>query len=252
MMDRGKFLYDKREEKGLSVPELAKILNVSEWKIERWEEGELPDSEHLLRLSSILGVSVEEILCGESADATGYGCAQDESDGYENRDSFGRDTYREEEGGNTTVTGDSVNAVGIQQSGKNGYTASERTFGYFVFTVFVAVVVILLAVQFFGWITRPREITLDNYKDYIEIDVVPTRNFNCDEHILRITAKQDVSGLDITLNVTFHDFLKGDYSETVTLSGDLAEGGTLEKTVKLPFFSFDSGYEVESVTGGLS
>ena len=238
MMDRGKFLCDKREQKGLSVSELAKMLNVSEWRVERWEEGEMPDSEHLLLLSSILDVPVEDILRGGSASEQQQGYAQEA-------------TEEGESGGWSVHGGDAVNEADIKPSGRNGYSAAERTFGYLIFTVFVAVIVIQLALQFFGWVNRPREIALENYNDYIEIDVVPTRNFNCDEHILRITAKQDVSGLDITVTVTFHDFLKGDYSETVTLSGDLAEGGTLEKTVKLPFFSFDSGYEVVSVTGGL-
>lgn len=237
-MDRGKFLCDKREQKGLSVSELAKMLNVSEWRVERWEEGEMPDSEHLLLLSSILDVPVEDILRGGSASEQQQGYAQEA-------------TEEGESGGWSVHGGDAVNEADIKPSGRNGYSAAERTFGYLIFTVFVAVIVIQLALQFFGWVNRPREIALENYNDYIEIDVVPTRNFNCDEHILRITAKQDVSGLDITVTVTFHDFLKGDYSETVTLSGDLAEGGTLEKTVKLPFFSFDSGYEVVSVTGGL-
>ena len=43
-MKRGEILTQKRKEKGLSVADLAKELNVSEWKIERWEAGELPDS----------------------------------------------------------------------------------------------------------------------------------------------------------------------------------------------------------------
>lgn len=239
MMDRGRFLCDKREQKGLSVSELAKMLNVSEWRVERWEEGEMPDSEHLLLLSSILDVPVEDILRGGSASEQPQGYAQEA-------------TEEGESGGRSVHGGDAVNEADIKPSGRNGYSAAERKFGYLIFTVFVAVIVIQLALQFFGWVNRPREITLENYNDYIEIDVVPTRNFNCDEHILRITAKEDVEGLDITVNVTFHDFLQGDYSETVSLCGNLVKGGKLEKTVKLPFFSFDSGYEVVSVTGGLS
>ncbi len=238
-MDRGNFLRDRREHKGLSVSELAKMLNISEWKVERWEDGETPDSEHLLLLSSILGVSVEDILRG--------GGATEQSQGYAQKESVERESDDQ-----TLRSGDPVNEIDIKPSGRNGYSAAERKFGYLVFTVFVAVIVIQLAIQFFGWVNRPREITLENYNDYIEIDLVPTRNFNCDEHILRITAKEDVKGLDITVNVAFHDFLQGDYSETVSLSGNLVEGGKLEQTVKLPFFSFDSGYEVVSVTGGLS
>lgn len=248
-MDRGKFLYDRREEKGLSVGELAKMLNVSEWTVERWEDGELPDSEHLLRLASILGVSVEDILCG--------GCGQQFEDGGRHQgyaeDAYGYDGGTDEnENRDTAFVGDKENEVVVTQSGYDGYSAAERRAGYLLFVVFTAIVVVLLALQLSGWITRPREITTENYKDHIEIDVVPTRNYNCDEYILRVTAKQKVDAFCITLKVTFHDFLQGDHSETVELSGNLAEDGKLETKVKIPFFTFSYNYEVLSVKGGLS
>lgn len=61
-MKRGELIATKRKEKGLSVPDLAQKLNISEEDIELWEIGELPESEYLLPLSSLLGVSVEEIF----------------------------------------------------------------------------------------------------------------------------------------------------------------------------------------------
>lgn len=66
-MNTGDYLSTKRAEKGLSVSGLAEKLNISEEEVRKWEDGELPDSEHLLALSALLGVSVEDILRGGDA-----------------------------------------------------------------------------------------------------------------------------------------------------------------------------------------
>lgn len=71
-MKRGELLSDKRIEKGLSVSALAQKLGVSAAEVERWEAGELPESGHLLALSALLDISVEDILRGgEEADEAG-------------------------------------------------------------------------------------------------------------------------------------------------------------------------------------
>ena len=66
-MKRGELLSDQRIKKGLSVSALAQTLGVSEAEIERWEAGELPGSEYLLRLSELLEIPVEDILRGGDA-----------------------------------------------------------------------------------------------------------------------------------------------------------------------------------------
>ena len=63
-MKRGELLSDKRIEKGFSVSALAQELGVPAEEVERWEAGELPDSEHLLALSGLLDIPVEDILRG--------------------------------------------------------------------------------------------------------------------------------------------------------------------------------------------
>lgn len=45
-MNTGDYLSTKRAEKGLSVSVLAEKLNISEEEVRKWEDGELPDSEH--------------------------------------------------------------------------------------------------------------------------------------------------------------------------------------------------------------
>lgn len=75
-MKRGELLSDKRIEKGFSVSALAQELGVPAEEVERWEAGELPDSEHLLALSGLLEISVEDILRGgDNADGGQIGVA---------------------------------------------------------------------------------------------------------------------------------------------------------------------------------
>ena len=56
-----------REEKGLSQAELAEQLFVSSQAVSKWENGRgLPDISLLEPLGKALGVSVSELLCGET------------------------------------------------------------------------------------------------------------------------------------------------------------------------------------------
>lgn len=62
----GAFIAQVRRDKALTQKELAKMLNVSDKAISRWETGKgYPDIELLPLISSTLGVSVNEILNGE-------------------------------------------------------------------------------------------------------------------------------------------------------------------------------------------
>ena len=52
-----------RKEKGLSQEELADKLSVSRQAISKWERGEsLPDTDNLIRLAKLYGVSIDEIV----------------------------------------------------------------------------------------------------------------------------------------------------------------------------------------------
>lgn len=62
----GNFIFELRTEKGLSQSELGKILGVSNKAVSKWETGEAkPRSGKLALLAETLGVTVEELLCGE-------------------------------------------------------------------------------------------------------------------------------------------------------------------------------------------
>lgn len=66
MNEFGNFLYSLRKEKGLTQLELAKLLNVTNKAVSKWETGDaMPETSLLLPLSNILNVTVDELLQGK-------------------------------------------------------------------------------------------------------------------------------------------------------------------------------------------
>ncbi|MBR6528966.1 MAG: helix-turn-helix transcriptional regulator [Firmicutes bacterium] len=62
----GKYIADKRKEKGLTQSQLAENLNVGEKSVSKWERGVcLPDVSKYQDLCKILGVSLNEFFAGE-------------------------------------------------------------------------------------------------------------------------------------------------------------------------------------------
>ena len=66
----GYFIAALRTEKGLSQSELGAMLGVTNKAVSRWETGRgYPDTALLLKLSEILGITVDELLKGELSSA---------------------------------------------------------------------------------------------------------------------------------------------------------------------------------------
>lgn len=62
----GKFIANLRKEKNLTQEDLADKLNITSKSISRWENGRtLPDISLMQDLCQILGVTVDELICGE-------------------------------------------------------------------------------------------------------------------------------------------------------------------------------------------
>ena len=286
-MKRGELLSDKRIEKGFSVSVLAQKLGVAEADVERWEAGELPDSKHLLALSALLDIPVEDILQGGIAAEEGEGDAPKDDAGAMLRANTGE---RDAGGTNNSVGGipreeaalpaaakksparesyyeklhkkirysDDPSSPDYQVGGSsyNGYLDKERKFGYIVFAVFLAVLALTYAVQLVAWLTRPREVTMENYRDFLEIAVEATGGLYND-YVISVTAKKEVSDLRITIQVRFgYNFIYDDHEgffETVTIAADLlSEGETAEETVHFSGKAVNRGTEVLSVEGGLA
>ena len=62
----GKFIAECRKKQNLTQAQLAEKLNVTDRAISKWETGKaMPDSNIMLELCNILGINVNELLCGE-------------------------------------------------------------------------------------------------------------------------------------------------------------------------------------------
>lgn len=268
-MNTDDYLSTKRAEKGLSVSGLAEKLNISEDEVRKWEDGELPDSEHLLALSALLGVSVEDILRGGDAHRDEESEQQEPVNSSHSEDlqtsqaEFDEPAISEDNAyrGNECGSSQSGNYIrsdcAISPSGRNGYSSAERKFGYIVFAAFIAIIIFISFMRFFSWATRPRELTVDNYKNYIEIEITPARSFNPDEYIVSVTPNARIADFRMTLEVDFRifDYSSGtgfiEFSETVTISGNPEEQETIEQSVRIGEIAFEEGYKVISVSGGL-
>ena len=69
----GKFIADCRKKTNLTQMQMAEKLNITDRAISKWETGKsLPDSSIMLELCDILGISVNDLLCGEIVTMANY------------------------------------------------------------------------------------------------------------------------------------------------------------------------------------
>lgn len=69
-MSVSKQLIHLRNVKGISQEELASLMNVTRQAVSKWETGQtLPDSEKIIRLSEIFGVTTDYLLKGKESDS---------------------------------------------------------------------------------------------------------------------------------------------------------------------------------------
>ena len=68
-MKIGRFIAECRKKSNLTQVQLAEKLGITDKAISKWERGvAMPDTSIMLKLCDILGISVNELLCGEKID----------------------------------------------------------------------------------------------------------------------------------------------------------------------------------------
>lgn len=76
----GNFIAGCRREKNLTQAQLAEMLNITDRAVSKWETGKcMPDASVMLELCGILGITVNELLCGEKLDMENYEKKADEN-----------------------------------------------------------------------------------------------------------------------------------------------------------------------------
>ena len=69
----GRFISERRKKAGLTQMQLAEKLNITDRAVSKWETGRaMPDSSIMLELCGILGISVNDLLCGEVVSMENY------------------------------------------------------------------------------------------------------------------------------------------------------------------------------------
>ena len=69
----GRFIAERRKKAGLTQMQLAEKLNITDRAVSKWETGRaMPDSAIMLELCGILGISVNDLLCGEVVAVENY------------------------------------------------------------------------------------------------------------------------------------------------------------------------------------
>ena len=69
----GRFISECRKKAGLTQAQLAEKLNITDRAVSKWETGRaMPDSAIMLELCGILGISVNDLLCGEVVAVENY------------------------------------------------------------------------------------------------------------------------------------------------------------------------------------
>ena len=62
----GKFIAEQRKNQGLTQMQLAEKLGITDRAVSKWETGKaMPDSSIMVELCDILGITVNDLLCGE-------------------------------------------------------------------------------------------------------------------------------------------------------------------------------------------
>ena len=65
----GRFIAERRKKASLTQMQLAEKLGITDKAVSKWERGiAMPDTSIMLKLCDILGISVNELLCGEKID----------------------------------------------------------------------------------------------------------------------------------------------------------------------------------------
>ena len=76
----GKFISKCRKEKKMTQAQLAEKLNITDRAVSKWETGRgMPDSSIMLELCNELGITVNELLCGERLKMDDYNLKVEEN-----------------------------------------------------------------------------------------------------------------------------------------------------------------------------
>lgn len=136
-------LVDRRKAAGLSQEALAAQLGVSRQAVSKWERSESsPDTDNLIALAALYGVSLDELLYGEAVDSTDN---SQTDDGAQNSNA-----------GTVTIDGETFSSWKeahdkLDHHGKHFHTKVGRAWNKFPFPALVALAYLVLGIVYGTW-----------------------------------------------------------------------------------------------------
>lgn len=136
-------LVDRRKAAGLSQEALAAQLGVSRQAVSKWERSESsPDTDNLIALAALYGVSPDELLYGEAVDSTDNSQTDDEA--------------QNSNAGTVTIDGETFSSWKeahdkLDHHGKHFHTKVGRAWNKFPFPALVALAYLVLGIVYGTW-----------------------------------------------------------------------------------------------------
>lgn len=145
-------------------------------------------------------------------------------------------------------------------SGENGFSDGERRFGIVVCVIFILIVIIMQGMNLGKYINRERELTLENYREYIEVSVHPEGEWpmytDLTRHTVEFRAKKEIREFSISVRCSFSRDPETDPEDGIFEEMQIEEKVVYQNSVPERTLSFDApmfflGFEVLSVEGKL-
>lgn len=136
-------LVNRRKAAGLSQEALAAQLGVSRQAVSKWERSESsPDTDNLIALAALYGVSLDELLYGEAVDSTDDSQTDDEA--------------QNSNDGTVTIDGETFSSWKeahdkLDHHGKHFHTKVGRAWNKFPFPALVALAYLVLGIVYGTW-----------------------------------------------------------------------------------------------------
>ena len=145
----------------------------------------------------------------------------------------------------------------LHPSGANGFLAKERKFGYILCALFLGILVLFYSFAWLNYLTRDKELTNENYREYFTIEVYPSENVNWTSYNVAIVPKKNmytISDFSIRIEISFKKMaFNYIYEREVELfSETFTKNDVLEKTVSVDETGLiKTNVQVLAVSGGM-
>ncbi len=141
-------------------------------------------------------------------------------------------------------------------SGENGYIRQERKIVYLLCSFFLVFLAFARFSQLGGYLSRDRELTLQNYNDYVNVNIYSTTVSNPQSYEIVVKAKKAIVSAKLDVTVFYFkygdDFTDPAKTKQVSFSVDsLPKGDTYSYVIHFETIVFCQNVRVVAIEGRL-